>query len=85
MPATRVDDVVIFDDGTSRALTEDELRRLNAGEDVRLDPRSGQRTPLVGESDNCWPSATQPLPPRDACSRCWEADCGGDCGYPQRD
>jgi hypothetical protein len=49
-PATRVDDVVIFAGGASRELTADELRRLDAGEDVRLDPRSGRRTLLVGES-----------------------------------
>jgi hypothetical protein len=48
-PAMRVDDVVIFSDGTSRRLTPDELRRLNAGEDVRVNPRSGRPTPLVGE------------------------------------
>lgn len=49
-PATRVDNVVIFQGGTSRLLSKAELRRLDAGEQLRIDPRSGARTPLVGES-----------------------------------
>jgi hypothetical protein len=50
-PAIRIDDHVIFPDGTSRALTADEIRRLDSGEEVRLDPRSGHRTRLLGEHD----------------------------------
>lgn len=48
-PAVRVDAVVLFADGTSRELTDDELARLDAGQRVTVDPRSGRRTPLVGE------------------------------------
>lgn len=45
----RVDDLVIFWDGTSRKLTKDEIRRLDAGEIVFADPRSGLFTPSIGD------------------------------------
>lgn len=50
-PATLVDGVVIFQGGASRPLNKTELSRLEAGEPVTADPRSGRRTPLAGETE----------------------------------
>jgi hypothetical protein len=51
-PITRVDDTLIFPDGSSRPLTANELLRLGnmaAGERLTVNPTSGHRTRLVGE------------------------------------
>lgn len=48
-PIVRVDGCLLFPDGTSRPATDDENRRMNAGEEVLIDPRSGHRTRLVGD------------------------------------
>ena len=47
-PATRVGDVVIFEGGYSRKLSKQELRRLDVGETVTVDPRSAHWTEPIG-------------------------------------